>query len=111
MHEWVREGVAAGAVGLSTGLSYEPGRYATTEEIVALARNLGETSGGLYATHIRNEADGLLDAIREAIRVGEEAGVPLQISHHKARGRRNWGRVRDSLRLIEEARAHGLDVT
>ncbi len=57
MHAWVREGVAAGAVGLSTGLIYEPGRYATTEEIVALARNLGETSGGLYATHIRNEAD------------------------------------------------------
>jgi N-acyl-D-amino-acid deacylase len=60
---------------------------------------------------MRNEADGLLDAVREAIRVGEEAGVPVQISHHKASGRRNWGRVRDSLRLIDEARARGLDVT
>ena len=60
---------------------------------------------------MRNEADGLLDAVREAIRIGEEAGVPVQISHHKASGRRNWGRVRDSLRLIEEARARGLDVT
>jgi N-acyl-D-amino-acid deacylase len=60
---------------------------------------------------MRNEADGLLDAVREAIRVGEEAGVPVQISHHEASGRRNWGRVRDSLRLIEEARARGVDVT
>jgi N-acyl-D-amino-acid deacylase len=111
MKAWVREGVGAGAVGLSTGLIYEPSRYARTDEIVALARELGGPAGGLYATHMRNEADGLLDAVREAIRIGEEAGVPVQISHHKASGRRNWGRVRDSLRLIEEARARGLDVT
>jgi N-acyl-D-amino-acid deacylase len=111
MRGWVREGVAAGAVGLSTGLIYEPGRYAATEEIIALARELGGPAGGLYATHMRNEGDGLLDAVREAIRIGTEAGVPVQISHHKASGRRNWGRVRDSLRLIEEARARGIDVT
>jgi len=106
----VREGVEAGAVGLSTGLIYEPGRYARTDEIVALARELGK-DGGLYATHMRNEADGLLDAVREAIEVGERAGVPVQISHHKASGRNNWGRVRDSLALIEAARARGADVT
>ncbi len=111
MRGWVREGVQAGAVGLSTGLIYEPGRYAATDEIVALARELGGPSGGLYATHMRNEADGLLDAVREAIRIGEDAGVPVQISHHKASGRRNWGRVRESLKLIEAARARGLDVT
>jgi N-acyl-D-aspartate/D-glutamate deacylase len=111
MKAWVREGVSAGAVGLSTGLIYEPSRYAKTDEIVTLARELGGAAGGLYATHMRNEADGLLDAVREAIRVGEEAGVPVQISHHKASGRRNWGRVRESLALIEEARARGLDVT
>jgi N-acyl-D-amino-acid deacylase len=111
MRAWVREGVAAGAVGLSTGLIYEPGRFARTEEVVALARELGGPAGGLYATHMRNEADGLLDAVREAIRIGDEAGVPVQISHHKASGRRNWGRVRESLRLIEHARARGLDVT
>ncbi len=111
MRAWVREGVAAGAVGLSTGLIYEPGRYAKTDEIVALARELGGPAGGLYASHMRNEAEGLLDAVREAIRIGEEAGVPVQISHHKASGRNNWGRVRDSLRLIEEARARGVDVT
>jgi N-acyl-D-amino-acid deacylase len=111
MKAWVREGVRAGAVGLSTGLIYEPSRYARTEEIIELARELGGPAGGLYATHMRNEADGLLDAVREAIRIGEEAGVPVQISHHKASGRRNWGRVRDSLALIDEARARGLDVT
>jgi N-acyl-D-aspartate/D-glutamate deacylase len=68
-------------------------------------------SGALYASHIRNEGDGLLEAIAEAIAIGDEAGVPVQISHHKATGRANWGRVRDSLRLIDEARARGLDVT
>jgi N-acyl-D-aspartate/D-glutamate deacylase len=111
MKAWVREGVRAGAVGLSTGLIYEPSRYARTEEIIELVRELGGRAGGLYATHMRNEADGLLDAVREAIRIGEEAGVPVQISHHKASGRRNWGRVRESLALIDEARARGLDVT
>jgi N-acyl-D-amino-acid deacylase len=111
MKAWVREGVRAGAVGLSTGLIYEPSRYARTDEIIALVRELGGPAGGLYATHMRNEADGLLDAVREAIRIGEEAGVPVQISHHKAAGRRNWGRVRESLALIDEARARGIDVT
>jgi N-acyl-D-amino-acid deacylase len=111
MRTWVREGVAAGAMGLSTGLIYEPGCYAATEEIVALARELGGPTGGLYATHIRNEADGLLDAVGEAIRVGEEAGLPVEVSHHKAAGRRNWGRVGQSLRMMEDARGRGVDVT
>src|SRR5215831_6145541 len=111
MRAWVREGVEAGAVGLSTGLIYEPGRYATTDEVIALGREVAAAGGGLYATHMRNEADGLLDAVREAIRIGEEAGVPVQISHHKASGRRNWGRVRDSLALIDAARARGAEVT
>jgi len=110
MRKWLREALEAGAVGLSTGLIYEPGRYARTEEIIELAREMAAT-GGLYASHMRNEAGGLLDSIRETIRIGEEAGVPSQISHHKASGRENWGMVRDSLRLIEEARARGIDVT
>ncbi len=110
MREAVREGREAGCVGLSTGLIYEPGRYTPTQEIVALALELGP-DGGLYATHMRNEAAGLLDSVREAIRIGEEAGVPVQISHHKAAGAENAGKVRDSIALIEQARALGLDVT
>jgi N-acyl-D-aspartate/D-glutamate deacylase len=111
MRAAVREGIEAGAVGLSTGLIYEPGRYARTEEIIELAREMARAGGGLYASHMRNEAGGLLDSVRETIRIGEEAGVPVEISHHKASGRDNWGRVRDSLSLIEQARARGVDVT
>jgi N-acyl-D-aspartate/D-glutamate deacylase len=110
MREVVREGLDAGAVGLSTGLIYEPGRHCATEEVIELARDVA-AAGGLYATHMRNEASGLLDAVREAIRIGRESGVRVQISHHKAAGKRNWGRVRESIELIEEARAEGLDVT
>jgi N-acyl-D-aspartate/D-glutamate deacylase len=110
MRRVVREALEAGAVGLSTGLVYEPGRYAETEEIIDLSREMAET-GGLYASHMRNEADRLLDSVRETIRIGAETGVPVQISHHKAGGQENWGRVRDSLELIEQAQSRGLDVT
>jgi N-acyl-D-amino-acid deacylase len=105
----LREGLAAGALGLSTGLIYDPGRHAATEEIVALASQVAET-GGLYATHMRNEADALVESVEEAIEIGERAGVPVQISHHKAAGRKNWGSVRESLACIEAARARGLEV-
>jgi N-acyl-D-amino-acid deacylase len=110
MRGLVREGIDAGAVGFSTGLIYEPGRYAEREEIIELAR---EAAGGrgLYATHMRDEGERLLEAVEEAIAIGEAAGVPVQISHHKASGRESWGKVRESLRLIEEARERGLDVT
>jgi N-acyl-D-amino-acid deacylase len=110
MRAWLAEAIDAGAVGLSTGLIYEPGRYAHTEEIIELAREMSKR-GGLYASHMRNEGAALLDSVRETIRIGEEAGVPVQISHHKAAGADNWGRVRESLKLIEEARARGADVT
>ncbi len=110
MRAIVAEGVAAGAVGFSTGLIYEPGRYAATEEVIELARVMAGSTA-LYASHMRDEAAGLLDAIRETIRIGEEAGVAVEISHHKASGRENWGRVRDSLALVDAARARGLDVT
>ncbi len=105
----LREGVEAGCLGLSTGLIYEPGRFAGTDEIVELARELRGT-GALYATHMRDEGTGLLDSVREAIAIGERAGIPVQISHHKASGRGAWGLVRESLRLIEAARARGMDV-
>ena len=110
MAKIVEEGAAAGAVGLSTGLIYEPGRYAETDEIVELAQVM-HAAGGLYATHMRNEASGLLDSVREAIAIGERAGIRVQVSHHKASGRENWGAVKRSLALIEQARSTGLDVT
>lgn len=109
MRALVREGVEAGCVGVSSGLIYEPGRHAQLEEIAALAAE-ARTNGGLYATHLRDEGAGLLGAVREAIAIGERAGVPVQISHHKAAGRESWGLVRESLGLIEAARARGVDV-
>jgi N-acyl-D-amino-acid deacylase len=110
MRGWLREGMQAGAVGLSTGLVYEPGRYAKTEEIIELAREV-EPFSGVYATHMRNEASQLLESVREAIHIGEHAGVAVEISHHKASGASNWGRTVDSLSVIDAARARGLDVT
>ncbi|HKV54620.1 MAG TPA: D-aminoacylase [Candidatus Binataceae bacterium] len=110
MRAALREALTAGVVGMSTGLIYEPGRYAATEEIIELAREMKGTRA-IYTSHMRNEASGLLDSIRETMRIGTEAGVPVQVSHHKASGRENWGKVRESLRLIDEARAGGLDAT
>jgi len=110
MRGWLRDAIDAGAVGLSTGLIYEPGRYARTEEIIELASEM-RGSGALYASHMRNEANRLLDSVRETIRIGEEAGVAIQISHHKASGAENWGMVRESLKLIDEARAADIDVS
>jgi N-acyl-D-aspartate/D-glutamate deacylase len=110
MQEWLREALTAGAVGLSTGLIYEPDRYATTDEIVTVAAPLAEY-GALYASHVRGEGETLLAAHAEAMAIGRRAGVRVQISHHKASGRAFWGRVHDSLRQIEDARARGEDVT
>jgi N-acyl-D-amino-acid deacylase len=109
MERLVDESMAQGAVGLATGLIYAPGSYAATEEIVALARRAG-AAGGFYASHIRGEGATLLDAVAEAIRVGREGGLPVQVSHIKAAGRPHWGRVADALGLIDAAGAEGLDV-
>jgi N-acyl-D-amino-acid deacylase len=110
MKELLEEALAAGAIGLSSGLIYPPGAFATTDELIELCRVVAG-HGGMYASHIRNEGDHLLEAVDEAISIGREAGVPVQISHHKASGRGNWGKVVDSLALIDRARAEGLDVT
>jgi N-acyl-D-amino-acid deacylase len=109
MKAGLAEGLDAGVVGLSTGLIYEPGKHARTEEIVELASTMRGT-GGLYATHMRDESLGLLDSVRESISIGEQAGVPVQISHHKATGRQAWGLVSESLALIDAAKARGLKV-
>ncbi len=106
MHASLSEAVDAGVLGLSTGLIYEPGRYAETEELIELTAGLRGTSA-LYASHMRNEGEQLLEAVNEAIRIGAEAGVPVQISHHKVTGEANWGLVSQSLALIDEARERG----
>ncbi len=110
MSHMLEESLKAGAWGMSTGLIYPPSSYAETEELIALAR-VCQPFGGIYASHIRNEGAGLLESVSEAIRIGEEAGVPVEIAHHKASGKANWGKVKQSLPLIAEARARGVKVT
>ncbi len=110
MKELTAEAMEAGAWGLSTGLIYPPGCYAKTEEIIELAK-VAARYGGVYASHIRGEGKTLLEAVREAIRIGEEAGIPVEISHHKAASREMWGRSTETLRMMEEARKRGVDVT
>jgi N-acyl-D-amino-acid deacylase len=109
MQRMLGDAMEEGAWGLSTGLIYAPGSYSTTEEIIEVAK-AAVRQRGFYASHIRGEGATLLDAVREAIRIGREADLPVQISHVKASGRPNWGRVADALALIDEARAEGLDV-
>ncbi len=99
-----------GAVGLSTGLIYLPGMYAGTGEIISLAR-IASTYGGVYATHMRNEGNKVTEAIDEALTIGRQADIPVQISHFKVAGRSNWGRSNATLDLVINARKEGLDVT
>ena len=98
-----------GAFGLSSGLSYAPGRFASTEEITELSRVVTE-HGGFYATHMRSEGAGLLDAIDEAITIGEQSGAPVLIHHLKASGRANWGKMVTAVERIQAARDRGVDV-
>jgi len=109
MERLMDEAMADGAYGLSTGLIYAPGSYAATGEIIGIARRAA-AGGGFYASHIRGEGATLLAAVAEAIRVGREGGLPAQVSHVKAAGRPNWGKVADALALIDAARAQGQDV-
>jgi N-acyl-D-amino-acid deacylase len=99
-----------GALGMSTGLIYAPGSYADTPEIIELARVVAQKNG-LYFTHMRNERDHLLDSVRETIEIGKTAGLPIQIAHHKVSNREHWGEVKQSLAMLEQARADGVDVT
>ena len=99
-----------GAVGLSTGLIYLPGMYAPTEEIVNLAK-VAAAKGGVYATHMRYEGTKVNEAIDEALTIGREANIPVQISHFKVTGKNNWGRSSETLGMVEDARKNGFDVT
>ncbi|MBV9148242.1 MAG: D-aminoacylase [Candidatus Eremiobacteraeota bacterium] len=108
--ELVRQACGEGAIGVSSGLIYPPSCYADLNELIAMACAAREAGAPLYASHIRNEGDTLLEAIEEALQVGERAEVAVQCSHHKAQGKRNWGKVHRSLELIERARARGQTV-
>ena len=110
MQQLVRQAMLEGAYGISTGLIYPPGSYAQTDELVGLAREAASL-GGLYSTHLRNEASGVETALQEALDIGRQAGVRVQISHHKVGGKPNWGRSRATLEMIEKARAQGMEVT
>jgi N-acyl-D-amino-acid deacylase len=110
MQRLIAEAMTDGAFGLSTGLVYAPGCYADTDEIVELAKVVGQ-AGGMYFSHIRGESDLVLEAAQEAITVGQRAGVAVQISHLKTAGRENWAKTPALLDLLDQANARGLDVT
>jgi len=110
MLQTTRQAMLDGAFGLSSGLFYVPGNFTPTEEVVALAKVAG-SMGCMYTSHMRDEASKVLDSVRETIRIGEEGGLPTEITHHKIIGRDNWGRSVDTLRLVDEARARGVDAT
>lgn len=109
MQQLIERAVEDGVWGFSTGLEYAPGSYASTEEIIELAKTAAQ-HGLFYSTHLRDEGDHLVEAVEEALRIGWEAGIRVQLSHHKADGERNWGLVRKTLQMVEKARARGLDV-
>jgi N-acyl-D-amino-acid deacylase len=110
MKTLVREAMKDGTVGVSTALEYAPAPYAKTEELIALAAEAGKF-GGIYSTHMRNESDSVLEAIDEALRIGREAHVPVEIWHLKVAGKNNWGRMPEVVAKINGARAAGSDVT
>src|SRR6185369_14363969 len=110
MKQLVEQAMRDGAIGLSTGLEYETGKPASTEEVIALASVAGRYHG-IYISHIRDEADKTLEALAEAIRIGREGHLPVQISHIKLGSVKVWGRANQAVALIEKARSRGQDVT
>jgi N-acyl-D-amino-acid deacylase len=110
MRQHLRRALEQGAAGLSTGLIYRPGRVATTAEIIELARPLSEFAA-IYATHMRSEGDRLLESVDETLSIAQAVGCRAQISHHKAGGRRNWGKVAASLARVDLANEAGADVS
>ena len=110
MEELVAQAMKDGAVGLSTGLIYLPGMYSNTEEVIGLAKTAANYNG-IYASHIRNEENEVTVAINEAINIGKQANIPVQVSHFKVAGPANWGRSKETLPMIDAARKEGYDVT
>lgn len=101
----LRQALADGCIGLSTGLDYPPAKAAPTDEVIALARIVAEHPGAVYATHMRDEGDGVLDAVHETLRIGRDGGVPVVVSHHKCSGKTNYGRSAETLAALEAAMA------
>ena len=110
MEQLVAVAMQEGAVGMSTGLIYIPGTYTKTPEIVSLAKVVARY-GGLYASHMRDEGDSVTQAIEEALLIGREAGLPVQLSHFKVSGQHNWGRSKETLAMVKAARDQGIEVT
>jgi N-acyl-D-amino-acid deacylase len=110
MEELVEKAMQGGAVGLSTGLIYVPGTYSKTEEVIGLAKAASKYNG-VYASHIRDEGDNVLDAIEEAVNIGRQANMPVEISHFKVTYKPNWGRSVQTLGKVMKAREEGIDVT
>ena len=110
MKELVREAMRDGAIGLSTSLEYAPAPYAKTEELIALAAEASKF-GGIYATHMRNESDTILDSIDETLRIGREAHIPVEIWHLKVAGKNNFGRMPEVVAKISQARVEGADIS
>jgi len=110
MQQLMEQAMKDGAVGLSTGLIYLPGMYANTDEVVTIAKTTSQFNG-VYASHIRNEENNVTDAINEAIYIGKQAALPVEISHFKVGGKGNWGRSKETVAIIEQARRDGYDVT
>lgn len=110
MESIVEQAMKDGAVGLSTGLIYIPGTYSKTDEVVRLAK-VAAKYNGVYASHMRDEGDSVTQAIDEALHIGREAKIPVEISHFKLSGQQNWGRSKETIPMIIKAREEGLDVT
>jgi dihydroorotase/N-acyl-D-amino-acid deacylase len=110
MQGMVEQGMRDGALGLSSGLFYVPGTFTPTEEVIELARVAGRF-GGIYISHMRDEASGVVQSVLETIRIGEEGGLPTQVTHHKVVGPGYWGRSVETLQAIDEARSRGVDAT
>jgi dihydroorotase/N-acyl-D-amino-acid deacylase len=110
MRALVRQGMEDGAFGMTTGLFYVPGTFTPTAEVVELAKVAGRM-GGIHTSHMRDEAKGVLDSVRETITIGEQGGLPTQVTHHKIVGKKYWGQSVETLKLVDAARARGVDVT
>ena len=111
MKDLIADSMKQGAFGLSSGLWYTPGSFANTDEVIELAKITAEY-GGIYATHMRSQENQLIDALNEAIEIGKKANIPVQISHNiAAGGKKNWGQIKQTYKMMNKARDEGLDIT